>query len=303
MRREIVRVGVGAALLLATGWVHAQMPVAPRASSGELFVPRPEVARATALGFDAVLADYYWLQAVQTVGGSAHPSERGPLLGSLIDVVTTLDPWVDHPYRFAAVWMTDSPQSVRKANELLSRGIEHHPDDWRNHFYLGFNHFMYLGEPTEAADALERAIALPDSPRYLKRLVARLRSAGGELDVAETFLTQILMDEADPFGRAQLEQALDEIATERRARVLDKARDVYRERFERDIEVVEDLYAVMRRLPEEPHGWEWELGEDGRIVSTYLGHRYEPILDGVTRKQIEEFQERGAPAPAEAEGA
>ena len=83
----------------------------------------------------------------------------------------------------------------------------------------------------------------------------------------------MLMDAAGPFGRAQLEQALDEITTERRARVLDKARDVYRERFGRDIEVVEDLYAALRRLPEEPHGWEWEPSEEGRIVSTYPGQR------------------------------
>ena len=36
------------------------------------------------------------------------------IIGRLIDVVTALDPWVGHPYRFAAVWLTDSEQSVRR---------------------------------------------------------------------------------------------------------------------------------------------------------------------------------------------
>ena len=52
---------------------------------------------------------------------------RNELIGRLIDVVTTLDPWVGHPYRFAALWMTDDESAVRKANELLERGIAHHP--------------------------------------------------------------------------------------------------------------------------------------------------------------------------------
>ena len=138
------------ALLIASaclvGFVHQRMPAASRADQGEPFVPRPEVARATSLGFRAVMADYYWLRAVQIVGAAAVPQAHGPLLGRLIDVVTTLNPWVDHPYRFAAVWLTEGEDQVRQANRLLARGIEHHPDDWRNHFYLGFNHFYYLGD-------------------------------------------------------------------------------------------------------------------------------------------------------------
>ena len=103
-------------------------------------IARQVAARAMALGFDAVVADYYWLQAVQLVGGTGHVDvESGRKIGKLIDVVTTLDPWVSHPYRFAGLWMTESEALVRDANRLLRRGIERHPDEWRHYFYLGFN--------------------------------------------------------------------------------------------------------------------------------------------------------------------
>lgn len=293
------QLGLAAAVVAATAAVHGQMPAPARAARGELFVPRPEVARATALGFDGVLADYYWLQAIQIVGGDALPEQRSDVLGALIDVVTTLDPRVDHPYRFAAVWLTDREESVRRANALLERGIAAHPHDWRNRFYLGFNHFFYLQEPIEAADALEGAIALPGAPLYLHRLVARLKSAEAGLEVAEAFLRELLQGELDPHAQAQFEKALDEIATERLARVLDAARAAYVERHGRDIASIEDLVTgpapILRALPPEPHGGGWIVDPTtGQVVSDVVGHRYEPKLDPVSRGRLERWRAQGA---------
>ena len=62
----------------ATAGVHSFMNTATRIDQGRLFVPEPEHARLSSLGFDAVVADYYWLQALQLVGGDArrHPAAR-----------------------------------------------------------------------------------------------------------------------------------------------------------------------------------------------------------------------------------
>jgi hypothetical protein len=281
------------------------MPTRARAARGDAFVPRPEVAQLSALGFDAVVADYYWLQAVQIVGGEGTPHQKEELLGALIDVVTTLDPWVDHPYRFAGVWLTGSEASVRKANELLRRGITHHPGDWRNRLYLGFNHFYYLDERAEAAEVLESAMDLPGAPLYVRRLVARLKTAEGGLAVAETFLHGLLLQTEDEHARAQYESALDEIATERVARVLDEARRRYQERHGRDITTLADLTGgpepVLAALPPEPHGGAWVLDRwSGEIVSNVVGHRYEPKIDPVNKRKLEAFRSPGA-GEAEAE--
>ncbi len=276
-----IRVGLLAAAIGVAHVAHARLPVASPAEQGEPFVPRPEVARATSLGFAAVLADYYWLRAVQIVGGEPNPEHHGHLLGRFIDVVTTLDPWVSHPYRFAAVWMVEDEEAVRAANRLLERAIEYHPDDWRMHFYLGFNHFYYLGDNETAADALEPAVRLRGAPTYLSRLVARLRADREGLDTAEAFLRELLKSAPDPYAAAEYEKALDEIETERRARFLDRARERYRERNGRDIASVEDLVRgpspVLERLPPEPNDWEWVLHEEtGKIVSSFYMYRYEP---------------------------
>jgi tetratricopeptide (TPR) repeat protein len=283
------------AFVCVTGFVHGRMDTAARVERGDLFVPRPEVARVTALGFDAVVADYYWLQAVQVVGGEELPESRSHLLAGLIDVVTTLDPRVDHPYRFAAVWLTTDEAAVRKANELLRRGIEHHPEEWRNRFYLGFNQFFYLDERAAAAETLEGAIALPGAPLYLRRLVARLKSEGGGLEVAEAFLRELLRNAPDPYARAEYEKALDEIHVERVARRLDAARLAYVKENGRDITRVEDLVAgptpILRELPPEPNGWEWVIDpESGAIVSSYLRHRYRARIDPASKQQLRDWR-------------
>ena len=76
MRGMVWRAAAVVACVWATGFVHGRMDTTARVERGSLFVPRPEVARVTALGFDAVLADYYWLQAVQVVGQEVNPEAR-----------------------------------------------------------------------------------------------------------------------------------------------------------------------------------------------------------------------------------
>ncbi len=294
----------GALLALAvaaTGAAHSRMDTQVRALGGELFVPRPEHARLWSLGFAPVLADFYWVEALQLVGGETGRTERhAPVVASLIELVTTLDPWVDHPYRFAALWLTDSPRSVERANALLEKAIAHHPLEWRNPYYLGFNWFFYLEDPVRAAGFLERAAALSGSPPYLGALVARLRADAGGIELAEAFLTQMARSTEDGYARAAYLKALDEIETERRARGLDQARLEFWRRRGRDIESVEELLAgpapVLAELPSAHPifaGFRWQIDpRSGEIVSSFYGSRYELHLQEAERRRQAEWRVR-----------
>jgi tetratricopeptide (TPR) repeat protein len=261
--------------VIALSNVH--LPDAPKEAADGAFVPDPKTARATAFGFHAALADLHWLRAVQIVGGEHGASGRNATLGALIDVVTTLDPYVDHAYRFAAVWLIDDEAAVRKGNELLERAIEIHPDDWRHYFYLGFNRFYYLDEQPAAAAVLRRAIHLEGSPPYLGRLAARLESQGAGLDSAAAFLQELLQSATEERERLHYSAALREIETERRARFLDAARAEYVRRFKRDLSRVDELVSgrVLRSLPADPYERGWEISEEsGEIVSAGIRYRY-----------------------------
>jgi hypothetical protein len=303
LRRQGAWAAAWVAAFAVTALAHASLPQGRSAEEGDLWVPDPDVASVASLGFHHLVSDYHWLQALQVVGGSqVDPSLHGPILAKLVDVVTTLDPRVDHPYRFAALWLTDSLESVRKADALLARGIAYHPTEWRNSFYQGFNRFLYLEDEAGAANSFERAARLPGSPAYLPRLVARLRAGEAGLDAAAVLLQELIAGAEDPYERAGYELSLREIEAERRARVLDAARAEFQRRHGRDIARVEELAegpgGVLRALPPEPNGRPWVLDpESGRIVSSFYGARYEPFLHPAVRvereqKKAQELQRR-----------
>jgi hypothetical protein len=228
--------------------------------------------------------------------------QHGELIADLIDVVTEVDPWVDHPYRFAAVWLTSDRELVERGNRLLERGISYHPLDWRNRYHLGFNYFFYLDEQLRAADVLEGAVDLEGAPDYLAPLVARLRSKQAGLQVAAAFLVQMVESTEDEYKRAEYLKALDEIQIEERAQYLDSARAEYWQRNGRDIERVSDLLAgpdpILRELPRAQlhlDGFDWILDpETGQITSSFYGIRYqlhEVASDRARRERWRELRE------------
>ncbi len=299
------------AALAATGVSHRAMDTTSKVDRGELFVPRPEQVRASTLGFDALVSDYYWLQTIQILGSErAGIGDKAPLVARLLDVVTTVDPWVGHPYRFGAVWLVDSPESVRAANRLLERGVAHHPREWRNRHYLGFNHFFYLGDQATAAGWIESAVGLPRAPRYLGGLAAKLRMERDGLETAAAFLTRLAAESQDEYARAEYLKDLDEVDTERRARLLDRAREEYRRRHGRDIERVADLLAgsrpVLRALPPaHPQfpGFRWRLDEEtGEIVSSFYRARYRTFEAAGDAERRERWREQVQHESAEEQG-
>jgi hypothetical protein len=277
---RFVRPLAAAGLLVAVLGIQDRLLRRGATESGEIWVPRPEGARIAALGFDSLAADFYWLRVVQLVGAADGDfASLAPLIERITRVVVALDPWVSHPYRFAALWTSERADTLPGANRILERGIAYHPKDWRNRFYLSFNHFFQLGDTEAAARELERAVELPGAPPYLGRLRARLSSAGGDLEAAHAYLSTRLEQDPPEWHRVEYEKALEEIETERRARVLDAARARFQQETGRDIRRVEELawgpHALLFTIPPEPHGFGWVIHPDsGQIVSGYYGRRY-----------------------------
>jgi len=291
-----------------TALVHSAMDTTREDDPDRIFLPEAAHAQLGSLGFDTVLADYYWLEALQLVGGERGDTARHvSMIGEMVDLITTLDPWVSGPYGFAAVWMTDSKQSVVEANRLLARGIAHNADDWRSRYYLGFNYFFYLEEYEKAADAFESAMPIDGAPYYLGALVARLRMSEGSLDMAADFLAELARTSVDEYQQAEFLKALDEIETERRARVLDAAREEYRRRNGEDLREIGDLLRgpapILTRLPPAHPHFDfpvWRIDEaTGEIVSSYYRSRYRlhrPAHDDERRERWRKGQEPGVRA-------
>ena len=130
------------------------------------------------------------------------------------------------------------------------------------------------------------------------------------------FLQELVRTAPDEASRAGYQGALDEIEVEWHARILDRARGAYRERWGRDIDDVAQLVvgadAILVELPPtEPsslpetlrRGSAWILDETtGEIQSSYYGRRYR--LHGEAMRSKSRARMQGShPAESQVEAA
>jgi tetratricopeptide (TPR) repeat protein len=183
--------------------VRDRVYAAARVETQLLYIPDGEVLGRMALSFDALLADVYWIRALQHYGGtkrSEGPDKSYELLGPLLDIATTLDPRFNAAYRFGAIFLTEGypngPGRPDLAIALLQKGIEEMPDKWEYYMDIGFIHYWWLREYDTAAAWFEKAADVPGASWWLRSLAATTLAAGGSR-ASSRRLWQQMYDTAD----------------------------------------------------------------------------------------------------------
>jgi len=160
----------------------------PRAAAAELLYLRSGEALAKiALSYDALLADVYWIRAIQHFGGtrrSADPAKKYELLYPLLDIATTLDPYFNIAYRFGAIFLSEPfPGGAGQpglAVKLLEKGMKARPNRWQYLQDAGFVYYWSVGDYRTAAGWFLKASEIPGAPLWLRSLAAVTLAQGGE---------------------------------------------------------------------------------------------------------------------------
>ena len=173
------------------------------------------------LAFDDIAADVYWIRAIQNYGRDRRSSrpDRFSLLYPLLDLTTTLDPHFNVAYRFGAVFLSvplpDGPGRTDLAIALLEKGLRYNPSRWQYAHDIGFIHYWYTGDDSQAAAWFERAAAMPQAPEWIGPVAAVTRARGGDRAGARRILAELLATATEQYtkdaarrGMLQL-QALD----------------------------------------------------------------------------------------------
>ena len=170
-----------------------------RRTSSDLLYFRSGTALARiALSFDALLADVYWIRAVQHYGGtrlSKDPSKRYHLLQPLLDITTSLDPSFNIAYRFGAYFLAEPfPGGAGRPDQaiaLLQKGFAARPDRWQYLQDIGMVHYWWLRDYAAAAGWFQKASEVPGSPWWLKPLVPVMLAQGGDRQTARQLWSQL----------------------------------------------------------------------------------------------------------------
>ena len=151
-----------------------------------LYVQSPEAMKRLALSYDQVLADVYWIRTVQHYGRtklSTDPAKQYDLLYPLLDLTTSLDPFMNVAYTFGAVFLAEphpgGPGRPDLAIRLLEKGLASQPERWQFAQAIGFVHYWWLMDYQEAAAWFTRAAEFPGAPFWLAPLAATTLAQGG----------------------------------------------------------------------------------------------------------------------------
>lgn len=190
----------------------------PVRSDSMLYVQSPAALQRMALSYQSILADVYWIRAVQLYGDTklGRATDGGySLLYPLLELTTTLDPYFDIAYQFGALFLAEAPPGgpgrPDLAIKLLQRGLEAQPNNWRLHQAIGFVHYWSDQDYAAAADWFGRAARLPGAPTWMGPLAAVTLAEGGNRSASRLLWGQIHESATDDWFRAEAERRLRQL--------------------------------------------------------------------------------------------
>ena len=176
-------------------------------NSDEFFyVPSGEFLKVASLGYNKMLADLYWLKALQHIGDNEWGKKGYPYLFPILDLVTDLDPKFEYAYEVGGVVLSVYTDRIAESNKLLKKGVSQDLQAWELPFYLGFNHFYYMEDYEKAAFYMSKAAKTPNRPAYVPRLAARLYVESGSANTALDFLISVKESTKDERVRKELDR-------------------------------------------------------------------------------------------------
>ncbi|MFM8393915.1 MAG: hypothetical protein ACKOB4_08335 [Acidobacteriota bacterium] len=200
--------GVAALMLALAGsiatrqWLDRQPRLeSPPALVFELPPPLP-----LSFGFEAVLADWYWIRTLHYFGSravelGAIDVQRMPQLGALLRRTVTLDPRHLAAWRFGAFFLSQlDPERPEEGLRFIRDAIRENPQEWRLVADQAFITWQ-AGRDREAAQAWQRAAGMPGAPGWLGPMAAVVLARGGEIETARTILRHLIETTSDPFVR------------------------------------------------------------------------------------------------------
>lgn len=246
-----------------------ELPLGP---GGVLYVRSPAALQRLALSYHSVLADVYWIRAIQLYGDTrlGRTGDRSyEQLYPLLQLTTTLDPYFDVAYQFGALFLAEKPPGgpgrPDLAIKLLQSGIEKQPDDWRLYQALGFVYYWSQRDYAAAADWFSRASKLPGAPAWMEALSAVTLAEGGNRQSSRLMWRQIQQTATDDWFQHE---------SQRRLKQLDA------------MDQIELLQNVVKAFTEQqghpPSGWP-ELARGGYVRGPIVDPNGMPYrLDGTT---------------------
>jgi len=265
-----VVLGGGSVLVLLQRRVDAILEPLRR-EEAVLYLPSGLWLKRLSLGYDSLLACFYWTRAVQHYGRERLAgSDKFPILYPLLDIATTLDPELVIAYRFGAIFLAERPPlgpgRVEEAVRLLQKGMAGRPDYWRFWGDLGFIYYWNARDYAQAAATFLEGSKRPGAPSWMKVMAARVATEGGERRTSMFLWREIHDSTDDPSMRRHALGNLQFLRAEEDMEQLEKLAVRYAREQGKEPQSFQDLIAAgyLAGVPVDPLGYPYGLERGGK---------------------------------------
>lgn len=160
------------------------------------------------LGYYELLADVYWLRALQYFGSRELDQQNPELLYHYFDIITDLDPKFVNAYRYGGTFLAEPPPfglgEVRKGIELFDKGRANNPGNYRLPLEEAFIYYFYPKDYEKAAqlfrEASEKPGVSPLRKASMKGMAASAHARGGNRELSKK-IWEIIYDTSPSEGR------------------------------------------------------------------------------------------------------
>ena len=269
----IIVVGFAGVIGLS-GYLDRIRPVLPADYDDSDLTMNGSRLKGFALGFEGLMADWYWMRSLQYIGGKLIKSNaefvniddlsnlNPRLLYPMLQNATDLDPHFIAAYSYGAVVMPAIDKE--KAIEIAQKGIANNPTEWRLYQYLGYIYWK-IGRYDLAADTYERGSEIAGAPPFMRLMAASMKTEGGSRSTAREIFRQMLADSDDPMVKLTAERRLKELDSLDEREAIDTALADFRERTGRCASTLAEIAPSLLQV-KLPAGNEFMVDRAGNLI-------------------------------------
>ena len=194
------------AIFLLSSFVEKNRPPLPEGFEDEDLALQGAKLKGYSLGFEGLIADWYWMRSLQYIGEKVVKTPREKLnledltalnprlLYPLLDNATTLDPQFMEVYAYGAVVLPaiDKEQAIK----FTEKGIADNPNEWRLYQQLGYIYWR-LDNFEKASEVYSEGAKIVDAPPFMKLMAAKMKSEGNSRDTARAIYEQMVVESND----------------------------------------------------------------------------------------------------------
>lgn len=200
-----VVIGFGLVYLLSN-FINNNRPPLPENFEDQDLLLQGSKIKGYTLGFNGLMADWYWMQSLQYIGDKITNSKdtniniedlrslNPRLLYPLLDNATSLDPKFLTIYSYGAVVLPaiDPNQAIK----IAEKGIANNPNEWRLYQHLGYIYWR-LKDFDNAAESYQKGSQIDGAPSFMELMAAQMKTQGGSRQTARIMYEQMLSEAQD----------------------------------------------------------------------------------------------------------